>query len=152
MKWLKYAVGLVVLVLLAWWVREKFFISDETRVRRQLAVMTKAVQGSGMLTLEGCIATDYRDDHGLERSTLIMAIRTYRMQYERLLIFLSELTVEMQPDGQTAKVAFIAKVLAQPRGGLIDSEMFTDRFRVYFRKTDGRWLMYRAESPELKFE
>jgi ketosteroid isomerase-like protein len=47
---------------------------------------------------------------------------------------------------------FVAKILAKAKGSLSESEVYADRFRLYFRKTDDGWKLTRTESPQLKFE
>ena len=60
--------------------------------------------------------------------------------------------VTVDPEHQTAQAVFIAKVLAKAKGNLTQSEVRAERFRLYFRKTDGAWRLVRTESPELKFD
>ena len=83
---------------------------------------------------------------------LIGAVRSFRAQYDALFIHISDLTMTIDPDHQKAQAVFIAKVLAKAKGSLSESEVRADRFRLYFRKTDGGWKLIRAESPELKFD
>jgi hypothetical protein len=151
-KWLfRIALAGIVAVLL-WQVWQRFFVSDETRIRRALAEMTRAVEQGNLVRLEGYIAADYHDDHELDKASLLAASRSVRGQYTGVLILLSDITVEVQPDRREAKAVFIAKALASRQGGIPDTELFTDRFRVYFRQADRDWKVYRTESPELKFD
>jgi hypothetical protein len=149
MKWIR-IVAVVVVLLLAWWAWKRLFVSDEARIRLQLVAMTRAVESANLLKLEGIIASDYSDDYGLDKSTLLGAVRSYRQQHEGLFIYLSDVGVEVQPDHQNAKAVFIAKVIAKPKAGA-ETQLISDRFRLFFRKTDQGWKLYRAESPELKF-
>ena len=48
-------------------------------------------------------------------------------------------------------MVFIAKIVARAKG-TTDAELRTDRYRLQFRKTEQGWKLYRAESPELKFD
>ena len=149
MKWIRLLL-VVVVVFLAWWAWQRLFVSDETRIRLQLAGMTRAVEQANLLKLEGAIASDYTDDYGLDKSTLLGAVHSYRQQHEGLFIHLSDVDIELQPDHQKAKAVFIAKVMARPKGGG-ETQLISDRFRLFFRKTDQGWKLYRSESPELKF-
>jgi hypothetical protein len=152
MKWIIRGFLVAAVVLIAWWIGSKVFVSDETRVRRQLSAMTRYVEQGSLLRLSDGLAQDYSDDHGLDKATVIGAVRTYRAQFDALFVHLSDLTVTVDPTRKEAQAAFIAKVLARERGGTGDAELFSERFRVLFRKTDGDWLIYRAETPALKFD
>jgi ketosteroid isomerase-like protein len=149
-KWIRLLL-VVVTLLLAWWAWQRLFVSDETRLRLQLAAMTRAVEQGNLLKLEGAIASDYNDDYGLDKTTLLGAMRSYRQQHDGLFIHLSDVSVDLEPDHEKAKTAFIAKVMARPKGGG-ETQLISDRFRLFFRKTDQGWKLYRSESPELKFD
>ena len=152
MKWIGRLLGVALVALLAWWAWNRWFVSDETRVRRQLASMQKSVEQGNLLRLSEAIAPDYNDDRGLDKATLITVVRSYRMQQESVFIHLSDQQVTVEPDHRRAQSVFVAKVLAKPRGGGQETELFTERFRLFFRKTDQGWQLIRAESPKLKFE
>ncbi len=55
-------------------------------------------------------------------------------------------------DRQKADAVLIAKVLATPKGSLTATEVREERLRLFFRQTDGGWILYRTESPQLKFD
>jgi ketosteroid isomerase-like protein len=149
MKWMR-LLAVVVVLLLAWWAWQRLFVSDETRIRLRLATMTRAVEQGNLLKLEGAITSDYSDDYGLDKSALLGAVHSYRQQHEGLFIHLSDVDVEVQPDHRQAKAVFIAKVVAKPKSDG-ETQLISDRFRLFFRKTDQGWQLYRSESPELKF-
>ena len=152
MKWLIRIVAAVLVVLVAWQVWQRVFVTDETRVKKQLALMVSAVEKGDVLRLSDALAADYGDDWGLDKSTLLGAVRSFRMQYDALFIHISDLTVTIDADHQKAQAVFIAKVLAKAKGSVAESEVRADRFRLYFRKTDSAWRLVRTESPELKFD
>ncbi len=151
MKWTRILV-LILALLAAWWAWQHFFVSDETRIRLQLVSMTRAVEQGNILRLEGTIANDYSDDFGMDKPSLLAGMRSYQQQHEGLFIHLSDVQIEVQPDHQRARAIFIAKVVSKSRGGPTESDLFSDRFRLFFRKTDQHWQLIRAESPELKFD
>jgi ketosteroid isomerase-like protein len=128
------------------------FVTDEARVKKQLAILVIAVEKGDILRLSDALAADYSDDWGLDKSTLLGAVRAFRTQYDALFIHISDLTVTVDPDHQKAQAIFIAKVLAKAKGSVTESEVRADRFRLHFRKTDSGWKLNRAESPELKFD
>jgi len=152
MKWLgRILIGAVV-VFLAWQIWQRVFVTDEARVKKQLAIMVRAVEKGDLLRLSDALAADYSDDWGMDKATLLGAVRAFRGQYDALFIHVSDLTVTVAPEHQTAQAVFIAKVLARAKGSLTETEVRADRFRLRFRKTDSGWKLTRAESPELKFD
>ena len=90
------------------------------------------------MRLSNALASDYSDDWGLDKSTLLGAVHSYRTQYDPIFIHISDLTVTVDPDHQKAQAVFIAKIIAKARGSVSDSEVREDRFRLYFRKNDSR--------------
>ena len=145
-------VGLLLLALIGWWAWQKLTVTDEQRIRRTVGAMQRAVEKMNFLSLDSYIAGDYHDDRGLDKSSLLAAVRVTRLQYSTFLVFLSDTTVTVDPDRQNATVVFIAKVLATPRDGGAESELFTERFRLTFRKLDNAWKLTSTEVPKLKFE
>jgi len=135
-----------------WWLWQRVFVTDAQRVQRQLSALARAVETSRWMKLEDGIAHDYTDDFGFDKATVIGGVRSFRAQYDALLIFITSLKVEVAPDHQTAQAIFVAKVLAKAHGTIHESEIRADRYRVYFRKTDGGWKMTRLESPQLIFD
>lgn len=151
-KWIVRGVGLALLAAAGWWLWTQVAITEEQRIRKQLSAMAHAVETGSYLRLEDKVAGDYSDDMGLDKQTLLAAVRGFRMQHDALLIFLTDVTIQIEPGGQKAQAVFIAKVLAKAKGSVGDSEIRADRYQVYFRKTESGWKMTRAESPKLKFD
>jgi ketosteroid isomerase-like protein len=152
MKWIGRIFILAVVALLAVWLWQRLFVSEETRVKTLIASMERAVQTGNFVRLADGIAGDYRDDRGLDKPTLLAYVRAARAQYQSLFIHITDLTIELADDRQQAHAVLIARVLASPRAGAAQTELFTERFRLHFRKTDQGWKLVRAESPELKFD
>ena len=152
MKWFVRLLLVGALAGSGWWLWQRLFVTDEQRVQRQLSVMTHAVETGNLIKLEDSIAQDYADDFGFDKATIIAGVRSFRADYDALLIFITDLKVEVAPDHQTAQAVFIAKVLAKAHGALSASEIRADRYRIYFRRTDAGWKMTRAASPQLKFD
>jgi len=152
MKWLIRIAGVGILVFAVWWLWQRIFVTDEQRIQRQISSMARAVETGNLLKLEAGIAQDYSDDFGFDKSTVLVAVRSFRARQDGVLILISDLKITVEPDHQRAQAVFIAKILAKAKGSLADSELRTDRFRLLFRKTDLGWQMTRAESPQLKFD
>ena len=152
MKWLKLIVAALVLALLVRWVWQRYFISDETRIKRLITTATGAVETANLIKLESFIAHDYSDDFGFDKSTIIGGVRSFRSEYDALFIHLADLKITVDPDHAKAQAIFIAKVLAQPKGGGVQTEVRAERYRLFLRKGEQGWQLIRTESPQLKFE
>lgn len=152
MRWIRLMLVLAAIFVAAWWIYQRFLVSDETRIRLRISGMEQAVEQGNLLRLEGAIADDYSDDSGMDKSSLLAAVRAFRQQYDGLFIHLSDVDIRVDPDHQTAQVAFVAKVISKPKDGGGESELFADRFRLFFRKNGQDWQLVRAESPPLKFD
>ncbi len=151
MKWVLRIAAIAFVAFALWRAWQWMFVTDEMRVRRQIALLTGAVEKGDTLRLSDALASDYGDDWGLDKTTLLGAVRSYRTQYDPVFIHVSDLNVTIDPDHQNAQAVFIAKIIAKARGSLSDSEVREERFRLHFRKNDSLWELVRAESPELKF-
>lgn len=152
MKWLLRIAAVVIIALVLWQVWQRMFVTDETRIKKQIAVMENAVEKGKLLSLSDAVAADYSDDWGMDKSMLLGGLSSFRSQYDAIFIHLSDLTVTVDPDHQKGQAVFIAKVLAKAKGSLSESEVRAERFRLYFRKNDSTWKLIRVESPELKFD
>ena len=152
MKWILRVAMVGIAAFVLWQVWQRVFVTDETRVKKQIAVMVNAVEKGKLLQLSDAVAADYSDDFGMDKSMLLGGVSSFRSQYDAIFIHLSDLTVTVDPDHQKAQAVFIAKVLAKAKGSLSESEVRAERFRLYFRKNDAGWKLIRAESPELKFD
>ena len=136
-----------------WWIWQRVFVSDETRIRLQLVSMTRAVEQGNLLRLEGAIASDYSDDFGLDKSSLLGGVRALSPATRGLVHspFRRDAST-VEADHQKAQAVFVAKVVVKPKGGAGETQLFSDRFRLFFRKTDQGWKLFRTESPQLKFD
>lgn len=152
MKWLLRIAVVVIVAFALWQVWQRMFVTDETRIKKQIAIMESAVEKGKLLQLSDVIAADYSDDWGMDKSMLLGGVSSFRSQYDAIFIHLSDLTVTVDPDHQKAQAVFIAKILAKAKGSLSESEVRAERFRLYFRKNDSTWKLIRVESPELKFD
>jgi ketosteroid isomerase-like protein len=152
MKWTLRIATVAVVALVAWQVWQRVFVTDEMRIKKQIAVMTRAVENGDVLRLSDAVAADYGDDWNMDKSMLLGAVRSFHSQYDALFIHISDLAVTVEPDHQKAQAIFIAKVLAKAKGSVTESEVRAERFRLYFRKNDDGWKLVRTESPELKFD
>jgi len=152
MKWLLRIVVAAIIAFALWRAWQWAFVTDEMRIRRQISIMAGAVEKGEVLRLSDALASDYSDDWGMDKSTLLGAVHAYRAQYDPVFIHISDLAVTVEPDHQKAQAVFIAKIIARARGSLSDTQAREDRFRLVFRRNDSGWELIRAESPELKFD
>ncbi len=152
MKWVLPIVAAIVLAVAGWWLWKYVFISDETRVTRLISAMEQAVEKPNLVQLSDAIAADYSDGWGLDKQTVLGAVRSFRDQYDAVFIHNADLKVTVEQDHRKAQALLVVKVLAKPKGSVTETEVRADRYRLFFRKTDDGWKLYSVETPELKFE
>ena len=143
-KWL----GVVVaLTLVGWWLWAGYGVTEEKRVRKVIAKMQEAVERGGRvqmaLALEGCIAQDFADRMGFNKTTVVEAVVGYRSQFDSVNIDISGLEINVAGDSAEAK--FSARVVGNKSG---QSEQYSDQFRLTFKKTDVGWQMANAEGEK----
>jgi hypothetical protein len=134
MKWLLRIAVVWMAAFLLWRTWQWLVVTDEMRVKRQVSIMTGAVERGDVIKLSDALASDYADDWGMDKTTLLGGVRSFRAQYDAVFIHISDLTVTVDPDGQKAQAVLIAKVLAKAKGSLSESEIRAERFRLYFRQ------------------
>ncbi|MCX7915821.1 MAG: hypothetical protein N3A53_05915 [Verrucomicrobiae bacterium] len=152
MRWAARIVALLVVIGVGWWLANRLTVTEEQRLLRTLSAMQRAVERNNLLTLEAYIANDYSDDLGLDKHSLLLAVRNVRMQYRAFVVLRTDTVTEIAPHATHATVTFVAKVLATPTEGAGEIELFTERFRLFFRKQDNAWRLRRVEVPKLTFE
>jgi hypothetical protein len=152
MKWLSRIVMVGFAALVIWLVWQRVFVTDEMRIKKQVAVMSGAVEKGNLLRLSDAVAADYSDDSGMDKSTLLGEVHAFRSPYDSVSIHLSELTVTVDPDHRKAQAEFIAKVVVKASGGSSEKEVHSGQMRLFFRKDDAGWKLIRAELPESKFD
>jgi ketosteroid isomerase-like protein len=151
MKWWGRLLGIGLLVLLGWWLKERFLVTDEVRIKRQITAMAGAVEHNNLLKLSDAVASDFTDGHDLDKEKLIIGVRVFRLQYTAVFIHITDLTVHVAPGGQTGQATLVAKILTKAKDGG-DTELNAERFRLSFRQTEAGWKLTRAESPQLRFD
>jgi ketosteroid isomerase-like protein len=151
MKWLGRIVLVALLVIVLWQAGQRLFVSEETRIRRAIAKMEQAIEDNQIVALADLIAGNYHDEHGLDKASLLAAVRSVRMQYAALLIHITDINIERAPDGSTSQATLIAKILTKRADGG-QTEINAERVRLFLRQTDDGWKLTRIESPELKFD
>lgn len=152
MKWLLRIAGILLLAGLGWWLFERVFVTDEQRVQRLITSMTRAVEAGNLLKLEAGIAQDYSDDFGFDKSTLLGVVRSFRAEYDRVSVSISEMDIVVEPDHRSAHAGFTGKILARRKGATAEAEVHNDRYWLSFRKTDQGWLVIHVEFPDSKLD
>jgi hypothetical protein len=151
-KWLLWLAVAAALAWAGWWIKDRLFVDDETRVRRLVSSMATFVEKAELTSLSDVITEDYTSEQAPDKVTLLNTIRLFRVQHAPVFIYISDQVVTVAPDNQTAAVTLVAKVVAKPRGGGADTEFHAERMRLFFRKTDAGWKLTRTESPKLNFD
>jgi hypothetical protein len=150
-RWLLILSAVIGIVLL-WQAVSNLFATDEKLIRQLIATMKHAVERNKILTLNDCIASNYSDEHGLDKQSLLGAIRVMRSHYNVMFIKLSDMKVEVNAADKTARAEFTASVIAHRAGEGAKLTTDADHVRLFFRKADDGWKLVRAEYPEMEFK
>jgi hypothetical protein len=141
--------------LFAWLAYDRFFVSDQVRVRRVLFSAQRAVETGNVPKLSDALTQDYSDEWGMDKTMLLAEVRMIRQMFPNIRISISELKIKT--DGDEAEAVLIAVASATDKNGR-QTELTEqlraqvgDRFRVRFVKTQDGWKMRRVESIKLVF-
>jgi hypothetical protein len=147
-KVLTIVVAMLLIFLLARWIWHQFLQSDEDKIRVIIAEASENVADRNLLPLFKDFSPDFRDDHGLDLSTLQGL--TYRV-FGRTDAFRPETDIQdiqIGPDGQRARVAMTIQ-LYPVRQGETGPEIFqavrrSNLFYILFVKEGGDWQVWRS--------
>ena len=141
--------------LFAWLVYDRFFVSDQVRVRRVLFSAQRAVETGNLPKLSDALTQNYSDEWGMDKTMLLAEVRMIRQMFPNIRISISELNIKT--DGDEAEAVLIAVASATDKNGR-QTELTEqlraqvgDRFRVRFVKTQDGWKIRRVESIKLVF-
>jgi hypothetical protein len=152
MKRVLLIVIVVVAVVMLWQLGRRWLSSDDQLIRTLITTMQRAVERNKILTLNDCIASDYTDEHGLDRSSLLAAVRATRSQYDIMFIQISDLILKINVMDQTAQAAFTVSVAGHRSGSGAKLTMDGDHVQLFFRKADDEWKLVRAVYPAIEWK
>ena len=133
MKWLLRIVVAAIAAFVLWQVWQRVFVTDETRVRREISAMVSATEKGDVLRLSDALAGDYSDDWGMDKSMLIGAVHGYRGLVRELIAELKrELKVRHLPVVATGGYAgLIAARL--PEISVVEPNLTLEGLRLVWR-------------------
>jgi len=145
-RWLLIILSAWALFGLTWWVVERLLMTDEKRVIKQIDLMRRYIETGRLLTLQDCIAPDYRDDEwDLDRRTLIAAIATLRREYSNLDLRIERIVVRVK--GDTAE-ADLRGTATGTRPGSLREQIESGNYLFGFQKLDKVWKLNRIAKKE----
>jgi len=132
------------LVVLAYRLVTDVFITEETKIERQIHKGRKAVENESILTVASLVAEDYRDKYGHDRSELLAGLRSFFQTTDGLQISITEVHVTVDDTGAEAFVRFSIS-------GVLDGQRFeglgsngAETVWLRFTKRDGSWQVIEA--------
>lgn len=143
-RWLLCIAGAWAFLALAWWVCERLWVTDETRVLLQIEKLARHVESGSLFTLGDAVAADYRDDWGNDRGALVVAVRALRQRYRDIRVHLGRATVRVA--GATATADLRASVTGLVDDGRAEGER--GEFQLAFRRVEKAWKLSRVTQKE----
>ncbi|MCX7825946.1 MAG: nuclear transport factor 2 family protein [Verrucomicrobiae bacterium] len=141
-RWLLLILGAWALFGVTWWVFGRLLMTEEKRVIRQIDLMRRCIETGRLLTLQDCIAPDYRDDEwDLDRRSLIAAVAALRREYSNLDLRIERVFVRVKGDTAEAELRGSA---TGTRTGELRKEIEAGEYLFVFRKLDKVWKLSRV--------
>ncbi len=148
-RWLLYILAAWAFFALAWWVCERLLMTDEKRVLLQIETLRQTAESGSLFGLEAAVASDYRDDWGNDRRTLLFSIRSLRQHYHDFGIHITGRTL-VRVAGDTATADLRARVTGR---GEDDTRLegANGDYHLTFGRLDKEWkltgVMHRDVTP-----
>ena len=134
----------LLLAVIAYVLLAHVFISEETRIERQIQRGRKAIEDEAILTIASLVAVDYRDDQGHDRSALLAGLRSFFQTVDEVLIGITSMRVTVTDSRAEVSIQFRIS-------GTLDSERFsglgsreTETVQLRFSKRAGSWQLVGA--------
>jgi len=145
-RWLLLILGAWALFGLTWWVVERMLMTEEKRIIRQIDLMRRCIETGRLLTLQDCIAPDYRDDErAADRGTLIRGISWLRREYSNIDLRIERIVVRVKGDTAEADLRGSA---TGTRPGALREQIQGGDFLFGFQKLDKVWKLNRITKKE----
>ncbi|MFH1741816.1 MAG: hypothetical protein ABIH23_22660 [bacterium] len=115
------------------------FISEETRIERQIEKGRKAVENESILSISSLISENYRGEFGQDRSEFFALIHQFFQHVENSKINIVSREIDVIGNEAVVSVHFTLSgtINGQPFTGLEAEQM--DKIRLRFVKQDGSW-------------
>jgi ketosteroid isomerase-like protein len=147
--------GLVALAVGGYLMYQRFFVTEEDRIRTVIYDVAQAVEKKSSAGMLQHVADEYCDPLlGLKKDEMrVWLIRLFR---ELDALYVRVLETKVTVEGTRARVIVVASADARPAGhsgreSLLQGEG-RGTFDLQFEKRDGRWLLTAAKRPKLRME
>ncbi len=147
MKGLRWTLVIAVAVLLAFLGYSFFFASDETRIARTIEKGRRAFEKEQLLRMLSFISSDYRDEYGYEKSSLLGSMRTFFSEHNDIQVKILKMEITVTPEDGVAVVNLLLAF-----GGDVVDERFQGRalhqeegtsVRIDMKKEGRAWRVVR---------
>ncbi len=123
----------------------RVFISEETKVKKQIERGRKALQNESFLTISSLIDVDYRDRDGRTREELLAAVRSFFQQADDLDIKIISERVMVEDSHAEAYVRFtVSATIDGVRFQSIDREGYSEIW-LRLSKKQGSWKLVESK-------
>lgn len=119
------------------------FISDETRIERQIQKGRKALENEAILSIASLVAEDYRDEYGHDRAELLAGLRSFFQTADELQIDITRIRVSV---GKLEAEALVQFTISVVDGQRLDAVGYGGAGTAWLRfsKQAGSWQVIEA--------
>jgi len=123
-------------------------ISDEQQIRNTINLLADSAEDHNLRKITGFMHDDFRaEEFTYDRQTCIDLMRQTFFTYKVIRVKLRDVSVKIVDD-TTAEALFVANVTVSQTpdapGDDLTRYRNDDRFRLTFKKVDGKWLVFRS--------
>ena len=134
---------IIIFLVVAFIVVQNIWTSEESRVKKVISSIEKAVERKDVAGGMWHIAGDYSDDLGMDYQGVAFFLKNIFETANNLSVDIKDLKIDVK--GDRSGVSFVAYIHA---AGTSQNEAGTSRFNVSLRKEGSVWKVYRAELEE----
>jgi hypothetical protein len=127
-----------------------FLAGEEGRIKKFISEGRAAIVSKNILKCSEMVAMHYSDANGMDRSSLIYAVRQSFQYYEKFKINIEDIQIKLGEDKQTAEVDITAMMVGQTTK---DAEEYIfegekGHFAIDIVKEERRWKLLKLEFYE----
>ncbi len=131
---------IIIFLVVAFIVVQNIWTSEESRVKKVISSIERAVERKDVAGCMWHIAGDYSDDLGMDYQGVAFFLKNIFETANNLSVHIKDMRMDVK--GRETQVSFVADIRV---AGRYENEAGTSRFNVSLRKDANMWKVYRVE-------
>jgi hypothetical protein len=146
-----------VLGVFGWLVFNRYFLSEEAKVRRAVMALKNAAEKNDRIRFADGIAQGYSDEWGWNKTLLLAGLSFIHESFSGLKVNISHMRVTVN-DHSNAEAAMFVEVTGEDQRGVrqdLTQQLrgnFSNRLKLTLVKTPDGWKLKAAETMKWKFD